>query len=166
MKEREFRFAARLEMVKGRGFYAVDVPAEISKAIGKRGPVPVSARINNVAEFMASLSPAGGGRHRLRINAPTRQMAEAKAGDLVRVQILVHSRPVAVVIPQDLKTALAAEGVLEYFQAFAPGKQLHIIDWICRAARLETREKRIQFTVEFAHRRREKRREREIRASG
>ncbi len=164
MKERVFRFAARLVQVDRGGFYAVEVPAEISKAIGKRGPVPVSARINNVAEFTASLSPAGGGRHRLRMNARTREIAEASTGDMVRVHIRVHTRPLRVVIPEDLKTALRGEGVLEHFEKFAPGKQNHIIDWICRAARPETREKRIQFTVEITYRRREKRREREMRA--
>jgi len=159
--ERTFRFVARVVRVASSGFYAVDVPAKISSALGKRGPVPVSARINSVAEFRASLSPAGGGRHRLRLNARTRGMAQARAGDSVRVHITVHDRPLPVSIPADLKTALQSEGVLEHFQTFAPGKQLHIIDWITRSARPETREKRIQLTVEITHRRREKRRKRE-----
>ena len=159
--DRRFGFVAQLLQAQRGGYYAVDVPPEISRAIGKRGPVPVSARINNVSEFTASLSPAGGGRHRLRLNAHTRDEAGAKPGESIKVQITVLGQPQKVVIPEDLKAALRSEGVLEYFQTFPPGKQHHIIDWIERATRPETREKRIQFTVEITHLRSEKRKERE-----
>ena len=71
--------ASLLQPKRGSYFY-VDVPERVSKAIGKRGPVPVSAVINSVAEFTASLFPLGGGRHGLRLNAQTREMAEVKAG--------------------------------------------------------------------------------------
>jgi Domain of unknown function (DUF1905)/Bacteriocin-protection, YdeI or OmpD-Associated len=160
-----FRFNSRLDRVKLGSHYAVDVPPEISKAIGKRGPVPVTARINGVAEFTASLSPAGGGRHRLRLNSQTREIAEVKTGDIVKVHILVLSRPVKVALPADLCAALRGEGVLECFESFAPGKQNHIVGWILQAARPETRQKRIQFTVEFAHRKREQQWEREARTA-
>jgi Domain of unknown function (DUF1905)/Bacteriocin-protection, YdeI or OmpD-Associated len=160
---RKFRFVSRLVQVKPGGYYAVDVPARISKQLGKRGPIPVSAVVNNVADFSASLSPSGGGRHRLRMNARTRKVAEAEAGNPVKVHIVVHVHPLKVGIPQDLKTALRDEGVLEEFEAQPPGKKNHIIDCIGQSARRETREKRIQFTVEFTHRRREKRVAREAR---
>jgi hypothetical protein len=159
--DRKFSFVSQLEQVQSGGYYAVDVPMKISQAIGKRGPVPVSARINNVAEFRASLSPAGGGRHRLRMNARTREEAQIQAGDSIKVQIVVHGQPQKVVIPGDLKTALRGEGVLEFFETFPAGKQNHIIGWIEQSARPETREKRIQFTVEIMHSRREKRKARE-----
>lgn len=161
--DRQFRFTAPLVHPARGGYYVVDVPAKISKSLGKRGPVPVSARINNVAEFTASLSPAAGGRHFLRLNAKVRAMAEIEVGDPVKVHITVQSRPLKVVIPADLKLALQGEGALETFEAFAPGKQTHIIDWISRSARPETREKRIQCTVEITHRRREQKMEREAR---
>ena len=161
--DRQFAFTSKLVQVERGGYYAVDVPARISQAIGKRGPVPVSARINNVAHFEASLSPAGGGRHRLRMNSRTRETAEAKPGDSVEVHITVHSQPLKVVVPQDLQIALRGEGVLEFFQAFAPGKQNHIVDWINKSARPETRENRIQLAVEVTHQRREKQRAREAR---
>jgi len=161
--DRRFKFASKLVQVERGGYFFVDVPARISHAIGKRGPIPVSALVNGRAEFTASLSPAGGGRHLLRINARNQEIAEVKVGDSVRVQITVHSRPLKVDIPADLRTALLSEGVLEAFQGFAAGKQSHIIDWIDRAARAETRERRIRLTLETTHRRREKRRVREAR---
>jgi hypothetical protein len=163
--DRQFRFVSRLEQPKPGGYYAVDVPVRISKALGKRGPVAVSALINGVADFRASLSPAGGGRHRLRINSRTRKIAEAEAGDSVKVQIVVHSQPPKVAIPTDLKSVLEAEALLDAFQAYAPGKQNHIIEWIGQAAHRETREKRIQLAIEVTHRRHEKQILREARKS-
>jgi uncharacterized protein DUF1905/bacteriocin resistance YdeI/OmpD-like protein len=162
-KDREFTFVAQLVQVERGGYYAVDVPARISKAVGKRGPVPVSARVNNVAHFKASLSPAGGGRHRLRMNSRTREIADAEPGDSVKVHIIVLRQPLKVTLPEDLKTALRGEGVRECFEALAPGKQNHIVDWINRSARMETREKRIQLAVEVTHLRREKQLAREAR---
>jgi hypothetical protein len=156
--ERQFRFTAELVRIAKAAYYAVHIPAKISKALGKRGPIPVAARINDIANFTASLSPAGGGRHFLRINARNRALAAAELGDRVRVAITVLSELPKVEIPEDLKLALRSEGVLEHFQSFAPGKQLHIIDWITKSARAETREKRIQFTVQITHERRERRR--------
>jgi hypothetical protein len=163
-QDRHFTFTAKLVQVERGGYYAVDVPTRISQAIGKRGPVPVSATVNKVAHFKASLSPAGDGRHRLRMNGRTRALAEAEAGDSVKVEIVVLSQPLKVAIPSDLRTALQGEGVLEDFLAYAPGKQNHIVDWIERSARQETRAKRIQFTVEFTHLRREKRKPHEAKS--
>ncbi len=157
--DRQFVFRARLQ--KTGGIYAVDVPERISKAAGKRGPVPVRAVVNEVARFSASISPAGGGRHRLRINTRMREVAGAEAGDLVRVSITVLAKVPRVAMPADVRMALQAEGALEHFLTFPSGKQAHIIDWIERAARPETREKRIRYTVEFTLRSHEKRLERE-----
>jgi Bacteriocin-protection, YdeI or OmpD-Associated/Domain of unknown function (DUF1905) len=157
---RKFHFVAPLEQVARGGYYDVPVPLEISRAIGKRGPIPVSVLVNNVASFNASLSPAGGGRHRLRLNAGTREEAAAKVGDPVKIKIAVRSQPLKVTIPGDLKTALRGEGILEYFETLAPGKQDHIIHWIDHSVRPETRKKRIQYTVEITHARFEKRRNR------
>ncbi len=151
---------AELLQPKPGGYFYVDVPERISKAIGKRGPIPVSAVITGKlggepAEFTASLFPLGCGRHGLRLNAQTREMAEVEVGDRVKVHITVLGGLFKVAIPTDLKSALRSEGVLEDFEAFAPGKQNHIVDWIGRSARPQTREKRIQFTVEHTHKRRQ-----------
>ena len=161
IQAREHRFVARLEQFARGGYFAVEVPERISTAIGKRGPIPVTATVNNLVEFTASLSPAGGGRHRLRLNTHVREEAGAKPGDAVKVRLEVLAQPQMVAIPNDFKSALRAEGVLEFFETFAPGKKNHIIGWIDEAARPETREKRIQYTIEVTHMRQDKRTARE-----
>jgi len=97
-----FTFTATLEHVSPGGFYAVPVPANVTKAIGKRGPIPVTAEINERIEFIASLYPAGGGRHGLRLNTSVRKAAGVKAGDRIRVRIKVHERAPDVTLPDDL----------------------------------------------------------------
>src|SRR5438270_4075994 len=76
-----FAFSPRLEQVPRGGPYYVSIPASVSRAIGRRGIVPVVASVNGVAEVRASIVPCGGGRHRLRLNAATRDAADAKLGN-------------------------------------------------------------------------------------
>ncbi|HEY5240644.1 MAG TPA: DUF1905 domain-containing protein, partial [Polyangiaceae bacterium] len=88
-------FSPRLEQVPGGGPYYISIPARVSKAIGRRGIVPVVASINGVAEVHASIIPCGGGRHRLRLNAATRDAADARLGGRLSVQLWVDENPVA-----------------------------------------------------------------------
>lgn len=141
-------FTARLE--RAGTLYVIAIPAAVSRAIGKRGNVPVIAWVNDVAEVRASLVPAGGGRHRLRLNAATRKLAGVAVGDRLSVALAVDEAPVAEPMPPDLARALADAHALETFERFPVGKQSHIIQWIEKAAREETRDKRIALTVEIA----------------
>ncbi|HEY3927002.1 MAG TPA: YdeI/OmpD-associated family protein [Candidatus Koribacter sp.] len=156
-----FRFRAKVERISPGGFYAVVVPVGVSRAAGKRGPVPVHAEINGLARFTASISPAGGGRHRLRINTNMRELAGSTDGKIVNVVLTILAEAPHVPLPQDLRLALEAEGAREEFETLAPGKQQHILTWIERSAREETRAKRIEYTVQFALEHQEKRMERE-----
>jgi hypothetical protein len=137
-------------------YFALSVPEKITKALGRRGPVPVSAQVNDSPEFLVSLFPVDGGRHYIRVKAEIRNAAKIKEGDRVRVEITVLDRSADISIPKDLMSALRAEGVLEQFKALPIGKKNHLIQWIDKAAKLETRAKRIQAIVELAHKKREK----------
>ncbi|MCE2733393.1 MAG: YdeI/OmpD-associated family protein [Flammeovirgaceae bacterium] len=55
------------------------------------------------------------------------------------------------IMPEDLKTALDKNRKAnEYFEAFPPGIKKGIYQWIISAKKTETREKRIETTVQFA----------------
>lgn len=148
-------FQAHLEnWAEGMDYCAVPVPAKITAALGTRGPVLVMARVNNSEPFQVSLFPVGGGQHYIRIKAKVRQETNTKTGDRVRVRFTVLDRA-DVEIPQDLMSALAAEGMTASFKSLPPGKQNFIIREIDNAVRPETRKKRIQEAVTVAHRRRQ-----------
>ena len=151
------RFSARVERIeRGGPFYAVTIPVSVSKAIGKRGNVPVIAEVNGAAEVRASLLPCGGGRHRLRLNAEARRLANADEGDRVAVALTVDENPVADATPADLLRALREADALAAFERLPVGKRNHIVHWIEEAVMEATRERRIALAVEVALRKREK----------
>ena len=124
-------------------YCAVPVPAEITDALGTKGPVLVMARVNGSAAFQVSLFPVGGGQHYIRIKAKVRKEAGIKVGNRVEIRITVLDRD-QVNIAEDLMNALQAEKKEESFKALSPGKQNFIIRRINEAAKPQTRVKRIQ----------------------
>jgi hypothetical protein len=154
---RQLSFQVNLEnWAEGMDYCAVPVPAEITEALGTKGPVLVMARVNDSDPFQVSLFPVGGGKHYIRIKARVRQETNTKTGDCVRLRITVLDRA-EVTIPDDLMSALRADGALEDFNSLPPGKQNFIIRRIDDAAKPETRIKRIQEAVKAAQQRGEKR---------
>ena len=145
-----FAFSPRLEQVPRGGPYYVSIPADVSRAIGRRGIVPVVASVNDVAEVHASMIPCGGGRHRLRLNAATRDAVGAKLGGRLSVHLRVDDNPVADPVPGDLSVALRDMDVLDAFRQMPVGRQNHILRWLDAAVKEATREKRIAQIVEGA----------------
>ena len=153
---RQLSFQANLEnWADGMDYCAVPVPAQITEALGTRGPVLVMAQVNKSEPFQVSLFPVGGGQHYIRIKAKVRRETHTKTGDRVRVRLTVLDRA-KVEIPEDLMGALAAEGMTAAFKSLPPGKQNFIIRRIDDAVKPGTREKRIQDAVVAAHQRRER----------
>jgi hypothetical protein len=158
-------FSARLEQIEGGGPFYVRIPVAVSKAIGRRGIVPIVAIVNGVAEVRASMTPSGGGRHRLRLNAATRERAGARVGRRVSVALRVDQNPVVDPAPEDVVQALREAGAFAAFERFPVGRKNHIVRWIEQSARDATRAKRIAMTVEVALRAREKREDRVAKSS-
>lgn len=153
---RQLSFQAGLEdWAEGMDYCAVPVPAKITEALGTRGPVLVMAQVNRSEPFRVSLFPVGGGQHYIRIKAKVRQETNTKTGDRIRVRITVLNRA-DVEIPEDLMSALTAEGMTEAFKSLPTGKQNFIIRRVDDAVKPETREKRILEAVVAAHKRKEK----------
>ena len=130
-------------------YCAVPVPAEITEALGTKGPVLVMASVNDSAAFQVSLFPVGGGQHYIRVKAKVRREINAKNGDSVKLQITVLDRA-QVEIPEDLMRALQTENAEESFKSLPPGKQNFIVRRINEAALQQTRAKRIQDAVAIA----------------
>ena len=152
---KQISFHARLESISNKkAYFAFTVPLRVSQALRTRGPVPISARLNDAVTFLVSLAPIGGGRHWLRVNAKARVAAKIKGGDRVHVVITVLDRSS---IPEDLEGALRAEKLVEDFRAMSVGQQNYLIKSMDGAAKPETRAKRIRAAVQLAREKREKR---------
>jgi Bacteriocin-protection, YdeI or OmpD-Associated/Domain of unknown function (DUF1905) len=141
-------FTAKL-VVDASGMGHVDVPATVSKSIG-RGKAPVEARIGRGEPFRGTFMPAGGGRHRLFVSKATRRMAGVEGGDRVRITAVVDDGQRDVPIPPDLRDALGDAGVLDAWESMPPGKREHVLAWVEKAVHEATREKRIARSVEEA----------------
>ena len=137
-------FQAKLEnWAEGMDYCAVPVPAEITEALGTKGPVLVLARINDSAAFQVSLFPVGGGQHYIRIKAKVRKKTNITIGDRVEVQFTILDRE-KTEIPEDLMNTLRAEDAEDKFKSLSPGKRSFIVRRINEAAKPQTRVKRIQ----------------------
>ena len=150
LEARAFAFSPRLEQAPKGGPYYVSIPARVSKAIGRRGIVPVVASVNGVAEVHASIIPCGGGRHRLRLNAATRDAVDVKLGGRLSLRLWVDENPVAEPIAADLARALRDVDAFDAFRGMPVGRQNHILRWLEAAVKEATRERRLAQIVEGA----------------
>jgi hypothetical protein len=155
-RPRNFKFTVPVVKLAKRAVYIVEVPKKISVAVGRRGPVPIVATLNNAVEVQVSLVPMGGGRHWLQLNARTRQELDIEPGDRVRVALTVPRKVPVLPMPTDLSAALREVELQETFARFPAGKQNHILLWIEESAGSETRERRIAMTIEVTFRARER----------
>jgi len=149
------------KLVRFTVLYCVDVPAAVSRAIG-RGRAPVVVRIAKGAPFRATLQPSGDGRHRLFLNGEVRETAGVKVGERIPLEVRMDREPREVPIPPDLTAALEDEGMLGAWTSMPPGMREHLLKWIEKAVHEATREKRIARAVEEALARHEKRIDREM----
>ena len=141
---RRFAFTVPLLKIRrGTCIFVLEIPEGVSSVIGRRGPVPIVATLDQTVEIQASLVPMGGGRHWLQLNARTRGELDIEPGDRVRVVLLVPEKPPTLPLPSDLALALTEVDLQETFAGLPVGKQNHIILWIEEAARPQTREKRV-----------------------
>jgi hypothetical protein len=155
------RHAFTSKLVRFTMLYCVDVPAAVSKAVG-RARVPVVVRVAKGAPFRATLLPSGSGRHRLFLNREVREAAGVKLGERVALEVRVDREPREVPLPPDLSEALKDEGVLETWTSMPPGKREHLVRWVDEAAHETTRQKRVARVVEETLARHEKRIDREM----
>jgi uncharacterized protein DUF1905/bacteriocin resistance YdeI/OmpD-like protein len=148
---RQLSFRSKLKRIaSGMDYFALPVPTKTSLALQTRGPVPVSARVNDSEVFLASFYPIGGGQHYLRVRNKICKSVNITAGDLVRVQVQVRDRNAEIGIPKDLATILRAEGVTKGFRALPVGRKAYLLRLIKEAAKSETRDRRIQDAVKAA----------------
>jgi hypothetical protein len=155
-----FQFDARLRRVGT--FFAVDVPAPVSRALGVRGPVYVIGTVDGAVPLRTSLSPAGGGRHLLFLNAEIRREAGLVEGDRVRLRFARDDDP-RLPLPDDLANLLREEGALAAFEALPVGARNQLLRAVEEAVHPATRDKRLARAVEVAFAARERKLDREAR---
>jgi len=135
------RFRAKLYKI---GYQrCVDVPAHVSRALGDESTIPVVGRAANV-EFRSTLTPRGGGTHRLFVHSRVWRARGINLGDTFEIGLerdFVSRDPAT---PYDFLRALddrpAARAV---YDRASSALRREIGNWLAGAKRPETRERRI-----------------------
>ncbi len=142
-----FRFSAPVERV-GRN-PCVAVPARVSAALGRHGPVRVKGTLNGTP-IRATLMPAGGGRHQLYVNAAMRRDAGVDVGDRARLVLRESAEPERPSLPPDLARALAAAPrASAALDALPAARQGELVAWVLAARRRDTRRERVRCLLDL-----------------
>ncbi len=128
---------------------AMDVPASVSRAFGRRNYVPVVGTADD-APLTATLVPAGEGRHRLFLNGQVRSAIGKGPGDRVEIHVRLDTSDRMPELPADLEEALQAQDALAAWEALRPSRRKESLVALADASRATTRQKRITRIVQAA----------------
>ena len=132
----------------------VDVPANISQALGGETYIPVVAEAGEMAS-RSTLSPRGGGQHRLFVNRDLRRASGADIGNTICITIRRDTDSREVILPTDVRAALEERpGAVEAFLALSPSGKRWFMSHIDAAKSSATRLRRIQKDIELIIKRR------------
>ena len=124
----------------------VEIPADVSVAMGIGGHAAVAGRVNGV-EFRATLVPLPGARHRLLFNADTRGDASIAEGDAVEIVMSTDPSGRVPPVPDDFAEALEVVSARERFEALPAAKRREHLLWIADAIEPATRSRRVARAV-------------------
>jgi hypothetical protein len=125
----------------------VDVPADLSTALGKKGYVPVRVVIKGFS-FRAGLVSLGGGRHRLYINGVMRRAAGVDTGDQIDVTIDHDRAPRKDPIPRPLTKALqASTRAKQAWKDLTPSRRKEIVRYLNNLKSQESLERNVHRVI-------------------
>ncbi len=141
-----FKFTAMIEDA-GRGGAYVTIPFNVEQVFGKKR-VMVKAWLGG-EYYRGSLVRMGGSEHILGVRKEIREKLGKAIGDEIEVVLEEDTDPREVTVPQDLQLALVSEPLAQAnFGKLAYSHQKEYVQWIEEAKRPETRQKRVEQTVE------------------
>jgi len=143
----KYQFRAVIENAGGGGAYII-VPFDVEKAFGKKR-VKIKASIEG-EPYRGSLVRMGTPDHMLPILKEIREKVGKSFGDEVSVELEEDLQPRQVEVPVDLQLALEANPIAHtFFDHLSYSHQKEYVFWINEAKRPETRQARIQRSVEM-----------------
>ena len=142
------RFSAELVRPGATGkagsWSLLTLPKNASAKLPSRDKTTIEATINGFP-FRAALEPDGKGSHRLQLNPVMQDAADADAGDTVNVEITRVEDEPELLVPADLREALAAAPrALAQWAEITPMARRDWILWLSSGKLEETRRIRIK----------------------
>ncbi len=140
-----FEFSATIENAGGGGAF-VRIPFDVEQAFGKKR-VKIKAYIGT-EEYRGTLVRMGEPCHILLILKSIREKLGKEFGEQIAISLEEDSEPREVIVPTDLREALAAAGpAQQLFDKLSYTHKKEYVVWINEAKRAETRTARIQKAV-------------------
>ena len=142
-------FRATLERLKSRlNWVVIHVPLDVPRIWRTRERLKVKGEINGFP-FRTSLFPTGKGRHMMLINKQMQKGGKVTTGSMAQFRLEPDTEPRIVIIPAELKRALAGDLQLRrWFERLNYSTRKEIGDWITQGKSAEARERRAQQVAE------------------
>jgi hypothetical protein len=145
--DRKYKFLAVIEDA-GNGGAFVTIPFDVEKTFGKKR-VKVKATIAGEPD-RGSLVRMGGDCHILGVRKDIREKTGKTFGDEIEIEIEEDTERREVSIPQDLKKAFENDPEAgDIFSQLSYTHQKEYVQWIEEARRDQTRQNRIEKTLEM-----------------
>lgn len=121
----------------------VDVPEEISSALGCGRSIPVVVTVNG-RSVCTTLLPGSGGAHRLFINSELRAAAGADSGQRIWIALCPDRASREIPVPPDVAEALRRSAKAKSaFAQITPPLRREFLRWVLASRTPETRANRI-----------------------
>jgi uncharacterized protein YdeI (YjbR/CyaY-like superfamily) len=142
-------FRARLERLKSRlNWVVIHVPLDVPRIWRTRERLKVKGEINGFP-FRSSLFPTGKGRHMMLINKQMQKGGKVTTCSVAQFRLEPDTEPRIVIIPAELKRALAGDRQLRrWFERLNYSTRKEISVWITQVKSAEARERRAQQIAE------------------
>jgi len=142
-------FRATLERLKSRlNWVVIHVPLDVPRIWRTRERLKVKGEINGFP-FRTSLFPTGKGRHMMLINKQMQKGGKVTTRSVAQFRLEPDTEPRIVIIPAELKRALAGDRQLRrWFERLNYSTRKEISVWITQVKSAEARERRAQQIAE------------------
>ncbi|OGN94293.1 MAG: hypothetical protein A2Z71_05055 [Chloroflexi bacterium RBG_13_50_21] len=143
----KYHFQAVIESAGGGGAFVI-IPFDVEKVFGQKR-VKIRATIDG-EPYRGTLVRMGTPHHMLLVLKEIREKIGKSFGDEVTIEFEEDLETRQVVIPADLQQAFkAAPAAQAFFNRLSYSHQREYVNWIAEAKREQTRQSRIQRTIEM-----------------
>jgi hypothetical protein len=126
----------------------VDVPQEVSAALGRKRYIPVVGTLNG-APFRSGLVSLGGGRHRLFIDTEMRRDAGVDVGDRAEMVLEYDPEPRIEPAPEQLTRSLEANpAAREAWEGLTPSRRKEILRYLNSLKRPESLHRNVEKVIQ------------------
>lgn len=147
--EKVIAFDAVLKAVEGNQAMSVDFPYDVFELYGVRGQVKVKVTYDGVP-YRGSMVKMGGDCHWLLVRKDIRKLIGKNPGDTVHVTVQRDTEERIVEVPDDLQALFEQRPEAKsYYDTLSYTHRKEYAQWINEAKRPETRQNRLQKTIEM-----------------